>query len=944
MRYLRRLVCGSLLLPLALLAQPAAPVHPSEWFARVDGPDDKLDLLDWIRQLPAPADWPEWLNQLQQFRSSRAQARSVSVAMLRDCAPELLLRTLYTPEPELAQALEPLLAEIERVAGQVGPKPGASQPASALEQAAGRLPEQIRALRLSLQAVGPRAQGERKARMTAAEFQEEVKRSAANERRGSQLEVPDLVAELGVPAATAILRPLFDLDVSLRFGKSGATIPVARQVALEKRGLLKRPPWDLCESFAGAELAADLSKRFPVPERGAYWLGARTVLMMSEAARGETEAALARWREADQAELQPTRRRQASYHFELHGLSVDEEIREEARAAAAPGAFFAFWMAVAREGTAGTSAWSYLRAEAERAGRMPEVLELAQRLRAERGHHSSRRAAAALIVAGERVGARDLGAAQQVWEAALADEHPENERGRTKLAILERWLDSARAAGDQGVLRAGTRRLGEVARWYAETPGYPGAEYTPWTRLLRNLTERGGAESGEAEAVLAALQNLPITLWNEPLTRWELLARANLAAQRPEAALAALVSLAESAAALEAGKPYDLAFRWGSLELLMARVLRANGRIDEASRALALALVLRPTDHEVAAELLEQPPKQAAAVLREVARLVPAAFAPRIALARLALRQGAPAEARQLVAWMRTQTLAFSTADSKAMHTLRAELAQAAGDASAAKASSSHAQALGELDGLMDSTRAGTSATALARLIEEVPGEAALYVTQALVLRRERKITEAKAAWARAVTLWGTKGPQATPQFWRMRRLFSTSEGRAFAEPAVLAALARPSPHPRIRLLGARLALASGRPAEAQKLLAGLGREGLEAKILLAALKNAPAALGRELLEADPVDAFVTSLGVNDHYTWRNYAPASGADQWRTALRVRAALEACGISATANPGVLAVYPTHYRRLEPAGRAAAMVPQPVVDLVNSLLRCKAVEKK
>lgn len=911
---------GRMRLPLLLvlsgiLCTAAAAGQAPEWFERAEQRPEKFDVREWIAELPHPDRWPQWLEVMRELRANRTKGEPVSRRALRLLAPELLLRCLQADPAELPDALEPLLREIEQLAVALGAERG--------ELGVRSVAEDVRALRGK---IGPREAT--KTGLRAEDFRLRLAAPREKGRVGESLRVPDLVSELGEPAAEALLREAFSGGWRLTFDKVDAgrrTRAVGQRVALSLADRLAYAPWDLCDDFQGAPLATALARRFsPAQQRSVR--GPIGVLIMAEAASGRIDAAVARWR-AIEAEDKGLNAR------EFSGTLVDGELLADVRASLPKGALFSFWATLAREGLAGNQVWDQLRAEALASSRETELRELAERLRWERAHLPARRAAAALALATELLRQGDVTGARQVWEAALADEQSPREANNVQAAILQRWITQARVTGNTDLLRAAAERAPKIAAAFrVGEPKAAKVESTGWVDIFHQLLECGAVPGASG-----ALSALPPGAWGAALTRLLSTARVYLALGQPEGAVAALQ---EMAASQMSGEPIELSFFELQHELLAARALHAAGRVAEARHALALAVCFKPKDHDgfkAALELL--PATEAASILQQAAQLHPTALAPRLALARLALRAGNAGELAKLEAEAAAAPRVLRPNDYAELLRLRAEVAKARGDTVAAQASERHASVLAALSDLpFDSGAEGEAASqALEQWQKDAPGDAAVQATLALLERRLQRLPEAAAAWQRAVDLWAAPGPQSSPSIWRIRGLLESREGRAFAAPALRAALQQPNPHPRIRLLGARLALLERRADDARQLLRGLENSSLEAGVLFLQTRRAPVGFGRGIVAADPVNVFVSSFTESKGYDERDFG-ASPAEQWRAALRVQGVLAACGLPADGSESVLGYYPKGYRRvIDPACRAHGALLQSMEGLIQSLQR-------
>lgn len=89
---------------------------------------------------------------------------------------------------------------------------------------------------------------------------------SAPARRERQVEIPNLVAQVGPEKAEAFLRrALVAPNVSIVFRQPNETSQLAQKLALELVGQLKQPQWGLINSLSAVALYEAMEKQFPTP-------------------------------------------------------------------------------------------------------------------------------------------------------------------------------------------------------------------------------------------------------------------------------------------------------------------------------------------------------------------------------------------------------------------------------------------------------------------------------------------------------------------------------------------------------------------------------------------------------------------------------------------------------------------------------------------------------
>lgn len=126
---------------------------------------------------------------------------------------------------------------------------------------------------------------------------------SASPENSVQLQVPNLVAEVGLEKAEAFLRrALVAPNVVLQFDQPGETSRVARKLALQLMDQLKMPQWGLVNSLDAVDLYEALDKRFGRGTNTAVnapYMGfdeqsaARTYYMLGLISQGRTQEAVA---------------------------------------------------------------------------------------------------------------------------------------------------------------------------------------------------------------------------------------------------------------------------------------------------------------------------------------------------------------------------------------------------------------------------------------------------------------------------------------------------------------------------------------------------------------------------------------------------------------------------------------------------------------------------
>lgn len=113
-----------------------------------------------------------------------------------------------------------------------------------------------------------------------------------NLARGQRtVRVPHLVELLGEEEAEKLLGEMLRADVNLDFMQDGATVRLARRVALREIEQLKQAPWELAKTMEGGELFEAIRRRFPVARNNYEHQLARAHYFFGLLLRGETEAA-----------------------------------------------------------------------------------------------------------------------------------------------------------------------------------------------------------------------------------------------------------------------------------------------------------------------------------------------------------------------------------------------------------------------------------------------------------------------------------------------------------------------------------------------------------------------------------------------------------------------------------------------------------------------------